>query len=74
MADLAERKLWDDYQHAYEEAIRQTATPDAPWIVVPADRKWHRDLVIARTIVGTLEGLDLRYPEPEEDLSGIVVE
>jgi PPK2 family polyphosphate:nucleotide phosphotransferase len=74
VADLAERKLWDDYQHAYEEAIRQTATPDAPWIVVPADRKWHRDLVIARTIVGTLEGLDLRYPEPEEDLSGIVVE
>jgi polyphosphate kinase 2 (PPK2 family) len=74
LADLAERKLWDDYQHAYEDAIRQTATPDAPWIVVPADRKWHRDLVIARTIVETLEGLDLRYPEPEEDLSGIVVE
>ena len=74
VADLAERKLWDDYQHAYEEAIRQTATSDAPWIVVPADRKWHRDLVIARAIVGTLEGLDLRYPEPEEDLSGIVVE
>jgi hypothetical protein len=42
--------------------------------VVPADRKWHRDLVIARTIVATLEGLGLRYPEPEEDLSGIVVE
>ena len=74
VADLAERKLWDDYQHAYEEAIRQTATPDAPWVVVPADRKWHRDLVIARTIVEPLEGLDLRYPEPEEDLSGIVVE
>jgi PPK2 family polyphosphate:nucleotide phosphotransferase len=72
--DLAERALWDDYQVAYEQAIRRTATKDAPWIVVPADRKWHRDLVICRTIVETLEGLDLRYPEPEEDLSGIVVE
>jgi PPK2 family polyphosphate:nucleotide phosphotransferase len=74
LADLDERKLWDDYQQAYEDAIRQTATPAAPWTVVPADRKWHRDLVISRTIVETLEGLDLRYPEPEEDLSGIVVE
>ena len=49
------------------------ATPDTPWIVVPADKKWHRDLVICRTIVATLESLDLRYPEPEEDLSGVVV-
>ncbi len=74
LADLAERKRWDDYQAAYEEAIRRTATPEAPWTVVPADHKWHRDLVICRTIVDTLEGLDLRYPEPEEDLSGVVVE
>ena len=74
LADLDERKLWDDYQAAYEEAIRRTATPDAPWIVVPADHKWHRDLVICRTIVGTLEGLDLRYPETGEDLSDVVVE
>jgi PPK2 family polyphosphate:nucleotide phosphotransferase len=74
LADLDERKLWDDYQQAYEDAIRQTATPAAPWTVVPADRKWHRDLVISRTIVETLERLDLRYPELEEDLSGIVVE
>jgi PPK2 family polyphosphate:nucleotide phosphotransferase len=74
LADLAERKRWDDYQAAYEEAIRRTATPEAPWTVVPADHKWHRDLVICRTIVDTLEGLDLRFPEPEEDLSGVVVE
>jgi PPK2 family polyphosphate:nucleotide phosphotransferase len=71
--DLAERTRWDDYQEAYEEAIRRTATPDAPWIVVPADRKWHRDLVIGRTMVETLEGLDLRYPDADEDLSGITV-
>jgi PPK2 family polyphosphate:nucleotide phosphotransferase len=74
LADLDERKLWDDYQAAYEEAIRRTATPRAPWTIVPADHKWHRDLVICRSIVDTLEGLDLRYPESEEDLSGVVVE
>ncbi len=71
--DLAERERWDDYQEAYEEAIRRTATRDAPWIVVPADRKWHRDYVICRTMVETLESLDLRYPEPVEELSGITV-
>jgi PPK2 family polyphosphate:nucleotide phosphotransferase len=74
LADLDERKLWDDYQAAYEEAIRRTATPEAPWTVVPADHKWHRDLVICGTIVDTLEGLDLRYPDTGEDLSGVVVE
>ncbi|HEX5366701.1 MAG TPA: polyphosphate kinase 2 family protein [Acidimicrobiales bacterium] len=71
--DLTERALWDDYQAAYEEAIRRTATPEAPWYVVPADRKWHRDLVICRTIVQTLEDMDLHYPEPAVDLSGVVV-
>ena len=71
--DLSEREFWDDYQRAYEEAIRRTATPDAPWYVVPADRKWHRDLVICRTMVEALEDLDLRYPDADEDLSGIVV-
>jgi PPK2 family polyphosphate:nucleotide phosphotransferase len=71
--DLAERRLWDEYQAAYEDAIRHTATESAPWIVVPANHKWHRDLVICRTIVETLEGLDLRYPPAPEDLSDIVV-
>lgn len=73
-ADLAERALWDDYQRAYEDAVRHTAAPHAPWVVVPADRKWHRDLVICRTLVDTLEGLDLRYPPAPDDLSGVVVE
>lgn len=73
--DLVERERWDDYQQAYEEAIARTATEHAPWIVVPADRKWHRDLVICRTLVETLEGLDLRWPaSPEEDVTGLVVE
>ena len=64
----------DDYQDAYEEAIRRTAATHAPWIVVPANRKWYRDLVICQTLIDTLERLDLRYPEPVDDLSGIVVE
>lgn len=71
--DLEERRLWDDYQQAYEDAIRHTATPDAPWIVVPADRKWHRDLVIGSTVVDALDGLDLRYPPAQVDLSGVSV-
>jgi PPK2 family polyphosphate:nucleotide phosphotransferase len=74
LGDLSERKRWDEYQEAYEQAIRRTATDDAPWIVVPADHKWHRDLVICHTMVETLKGLDLRYPPAEEDLTGVVVE
>jgi polyphosphate kinase 2 (PPK2 family) len=74
VGDLDERKRWDDYQDAYEEAIRRTTATHAPWIVVPANRKWYRDLVICQTLIDTLERLDLRYPEPVDDLSGIVVE
>jgi PPK2 family polyphosphate:nucleotide phosphotransferase len=73
LGDLVERERWDEYQAAYEDAIRRTATEDAPWIVVPADRKWHRDLVICSTIVETLEGLDLRFPPSPDDLSGVVI-
>jgi PPK2 family polyphosphate:nucleotide phosphotransferase len=74
LADLEERQHWDDYQHAYERTIRHTATPDAPWYVVPADKKWHRDLVICRTLVETLAGLDLRYPPSPDDLTGVTIE
>ena len=71
--DLTERERWDEYQVAYEEAIRRTATPAAPWTVVPADRKWHRDYVICRMMVEALEGLDLRYPPSNDDLSSLRV-
>ena len=71
--DLDERELWDDYQEAYEAAIGHTATEHAPWYVVPADRKWMRDLVICKALVETLEGLDMEFPEPEGDLTGITV-
>ncbi len=72
--DLAERALWPDYMQAYAQALSQTSTPWAPWYIVPANRKWYRNLVVASVIVETLEKLEMRYPEPEEDLSHIVIE
>ncbi len=72
--DLETRKRWDDYLAGYEEAISETSTDWAPWYVVPADRKWVRNIAVSRLLVETLERLDPRYPEPEEDLSGIVVQ
>jgi PPK2 family polyphosphate:nucleotide phosphotransferase len=74
LGDLEERKHWDDYQAAYEEAIRRTAALHAPWYVVPADRKWHRNLVICRALVETLEGLDLTYPPSPDDLTDVVID
>jgi PPK2 family polyphosphate:nucleotide phosphotransferase len=61
--DLEDRKLWDKYMAAYEEAIRNTSTADAPWHVVPADKKWFARLVIAHTIADALENLGLEYPK-----------
>lgn len=60
--DVAERAHWDAYMHAYQEAIRATATPEAPWYVVPADAKWFTRLVVSSAIVDALSGLDLRFP------------
>lgn len=62
-ADLKERALWNDYQDAYEEMIRNTASRDAPWFVVPADNKWFARLVVAGAIVDTLEEMNLDYPK-----------
>jgi polyphosphate kinase 2 (PPK2 family) len=72
LADLAERERWDDYMRAYEEAIRETSTAAAPWWVVPANRKWYRDLVVCSVLVHTLEGLDMQWPEPD-NLDGVVI-
>ena len=72
-ADVRERRYWDDYMHAYEEAIRATATKSAPWYVVPADNKWFTRLVVAAAIVEAVEKLDLVYPtvsaEQEKELA-----
>jgi PPK2 family polyphosphate:nucleotide phosphotransferase len=61
-ADVAEREQWDAYQHAYEETIRHTARPHAPWLVVPADHKWYARLLVAAALVDLMEGLDLHFP------------
>jgi PPK2 family polyphosphate:nucleotide phosphotransferase len=65
-SDVHERKFWGDYMHAYEEAIRGTASKHAPWFVVPADKKWFTRLVVAAAIVEAVEQLDLTYPKVDE--------
>ncbi len=72
--DLLDRARWDDYMKAYEEALSRTSQKHAPWYVVPADRKWYRNLVVATVLVKALEELKIQVPEPEEDLEGVVVE
>ena len=66
-SDVHERKFWGDYMHAFEEAIRATATEHAPWYVVPADNKWFTRLVVAAAIVEAVEELDLAYPEVDAE-------
>jgi PPK2 family polyphosphate:nucleotide phosphotransferase len=63
MEDIADRKLWDRYMDAYEDTIRHTSTPEAPWYVVPADNKWFARLVVAAALVDALKRLDLRFPK-----------
>ena len=65
MGDVAERKLWDKYMGAYDEMIRQTSRPRAPWYVVPADKKWFARLVVAAAMIDALELLDLAFPKVE---------
>jgi PPK2 family polyphosphate:nucleotide phosphotransferase len=72
--DLDDRKLWDEYITAYEDVLEKTSTEQAPWYIVPANRKWYRNLVVSRVLIDALERLKMRYPRPAEDLSGITVE
>ena len=66
--DMKEREHWDAYQRAYEEAVAATSTPWAPWYVIPADRRWYRNYVIARILAGTLRTMNPRFPEPSRDV------
>lgn len=74
MGDLDDRKLWDQYMNAYEDAIEKCNTEWAPWHVVPSDHKWYRDVVIAEAVIERLEKLDMKYPVPKEPLTGLRVE
>jgi PPK2 family polyphosphate:nucleotide phosphotransferase len=72
--DLDVRAHWDDYMAAYEETITETSTEHAPWFVIPADRKWVRDVVVATLLVATLRRLNPQYPPPDPAFKGVVVE
>jgi PPK2 family polyphosphate:nucleotide phosphotransferase len=74
LGDLEERKHWDDYIAAYEEALARCSTADAPWYIIPANRNWFRNLAVANILADTLDELDPHYPPPPEDLTGVVVE
>jgi PPK2 family polyphosphate:nucleotide phosphotransferase len=66
LGDVKERAQWERYMEAYEDMIRHTSTPEAPWYVVPADHKWYTRLVVADAIADTLESLPLAYPTVDE--------
>lgn len=67
--DLAERALWDEYQHAYQIAIERTSTPDAPWFVVPADRKWYARIAVQQLLTDALAGMQLSWPKATFDVA-----
>lgn len=72
-SDLETRKHWSEYMQAYEDMLNKTSHPDARWHIVPADRNWYRNYVIARAVVTALESLKLKWPKPKEDLSKIKI-
>ncbi|MCH2183724.1 MAG: polyphosphate kinase 2 family protein [Mariniblastus sp.] len=73
-ADLEERRYWDDYQRAYQDALIACNTEHAPWHIIPSDRKWYRNLLVSELMRKALEKLNPQYPTVTEDLSQIVVE
>ena len=72
--DLKEREYWDQYIEAYDDMLRRCSTKHAPWYVIPANHKWFRNLAVSQIIVETLEDMDLKFPKPAADLSGIKFE
>ena len=72
--DLVVRKKWGAYHRAYEKALAATSTAHAPWFVIPADSKLHRNLMIARLLVKTLRDMKPRAPAPDPTLKGLIVE
>jgi PPK2 family polyphosphate:nucleotide phosphotransferase len=67
--DLDERAFWEDYMNAYQAAIDETSTPDAPWHVVPANKKWYARIAVQQLLLGALAGLDLEWPKAEFDVN-----
>ena len=73
-SDLPERSKWDEYQDVYEAAMTRCNSDIAPWYVVPAERRWFRDIVVTQVLVEALEKLDMQYPKLDFDPTKIVVE
>lgn len=73
LGDVEERKRWGEYMEAYEDMLAKTSTTYAPWYIVPSNRKWYRNLVVASVVVETLKGLKMEYPVPEENLDGVTI-
>ncbi len=72
-SDFAERKLWNDYIDAFEDALSKCSTAVAPWHIIPADKKWFRNLAVSQIIVEALEGLNLKYPKLDFDPAKLVI-
>ena len=73
-SDIRERAYWDDYMQAYEVMLQKCSTEWAPWHIIPANKKWYRNLVITECIVDTLKKLDMRYPEPSVDVTKLRID
>ena len=73
-ADLKEREYWDQYMEAYQEMLRKCSKKEAPWYVIPANRKWFRNLAVSQILRDELEDMNLKFPKPVADLSGIKFE
>jgi PPK2 family polyphosphate:nucleotide phosphotransferase len=73
-SDLPERKLWPEYMQAYEDAIARTSTKWAPWYIIPANRKWYRNILISRILNGAMRRLKMEYPEPQVDVKKLRIE
>ena len=71
--DIAERAHWDAYTAAYEQAMGETSTTQAPWYIIPSDRKWYRNLVVSQLLIDKLEALKMSYPEPAIGIENIEI-
>ena len=74
LKDVDERRYWQDYRKAYEDCLSLCSTEWAPWYIIPADKKWYRNLCVARIVVEKLRSLNMKFPEPTIDLSKVVIE
>ena len=74
LRDLAERKLWDSYIAAYEAMLERCSSDSAPWYLIPANKKWFRNLAVADIVADVLDGLNPQYPPSPDDLTGVVIE